>query len=162
MKRKVVLPKISKCPDAASWSLWRLEGRMLEFAYGFIVVGVLALAHIHLQFMQADVALQHSELQKTYRILRHEEQKQVLNYEAMCDPARLAAVAKAADLRAIDVRSQRVALVSAQVRDKYQVPVAAIYPQPVLNTSVASAEGLTGLLLGFLDGGSAYAASDSD
>ena len=162
MKRKGVLPKIPKCSDAAACSEWKLEGRMLEAAYGFVVVAGLCIAHIHVQFLQADVALQHSELQKQHRKLLREEQQHVLRYEALCDPSRLADVARVADLTEIDVRAQRVAMVPAELREKYLAPTTAAYPQAMLADSGPSLSGLSGKLISLLDTGSAFAATLPD
>jgi len=132
---------------------------MLEAAYVFVVVGCLCIAHIHVQFLKADVALQQSELQKQHRMLLREEQKHVLRYEALCDPARLAEAARVADLTQIDVRAQRVAMVPSQLREKYMAPTAAAYPQATLAEAGPSLTGLSGKLISLLDTGSAFAAS---
>src|SRR5689334_5383132 len=111
MTRKATLPKITECIDPMPRASSLAQGQMLEALFAFALIGALALAHVHLQFMRTDAQMQHRALQIRVADLKQEEVRLVRQNEGLCDRQRLAAVAASEHMKEVDVRSQRVAVV---------------------------------------------------
>jgi hypothetical protein len=123
MTRKATLPKITECIDPLPRVSSFTEIRMLQALAAFVLMGALAVGHVHLQFLCTDMKFQQRELQKKLADLQQEEVKLSRANETFCDHQRLAQVATNDHMKEIDVRRQTVAMVPAALREKYQQPL---------------------------------------
>lgn len=93
---------------------------MLQAIVAFLVVSVLALAHIHLQFAIRDLRLQHRKYQEQYESLVQKESRIQHENEAFCDSSRLRSYGRAMSMIEDDILSRNVAVVPGPLMHKYQ------------------------------------------
>ncbi|MGI8907357.1 MAG: hypothetical protein ACR2IE_12805 [Candidatus Sumerlaeaceae bacterium] len=160
MTRKATLPKISECIDPMPRVSTFTDARMLQSLAAFVLLGVLALAHVHLQFVRTDMKFQQHELQKRVCYLLQEEQRLQRANETFCDRARLASMASQEKMKEVDARQQMVAVVPVALRRKYEEPLH--MPRGSQSALVAGAvprDTMPERLMTLLDIGNANAAS---
>jgi hypothetical protein len=119
------LPKITECMDnnaAPEGGVGRTQ--LVRACLPFMVVGALCLAHIHLQFVRADMLMQTSQLQSQQRVLQRqlafaERQVQAVDFEQLRMRGKR-------DLQMEEVQNPTtdlLAMIPAEVQRKYQQPL---------------------------------------
>jgi hypothetical protein len=151
MTRKATLPKITECIDPMPRATSFSETRMLQALAAFALLGVLAVAHVHLQFLTTDMKFQQRELQKRVAELLQDQQRLARANEQFCDRQRLARLAQTGHMQEVDPRRQVVAMVPVSLREKYQQPLKPSASDESA-AAIAAAKGkVSGRLMGFLD-----------
>lgn len=98
---------------------------MLRAAYPFVILCILALAHVHLQFGRIDMLMQQSQLQGQHRLLLREESVLKHQLAAMSNMDHLKDVAR----RKLNMQelknptSNLLATIPASLQQKYTAPL---------------------------------------
>lgn len=161
MTRRAPLPKITECVEKQETIDRMSKTRMLRAAYPFLVIGALALAHIHLQFVRIDMLMQQSQLQNQHRQLIREENVLKHKLAAMGDMDMLRDIArKKLNMQELENPNRDLlATIPVSVVTKYSAPIAPNHA----DIMVAELEqerrhgGLRAALMSLIDGGRAVA-----
>lgn len=120
-RRSAKLPRISTCDNVRTAKhVSSVRGRLGQSVFAFLVLAMLAVAHVYLRFSIADLRLQQSQLQVRHRERAQVENRLIHENEALCDAQRMRDFARRElHMEESDPRTRVVMVLPDELRTKY-------------------------------------------